>query len=87
MSKRVVITGIGAVTPIGNSVNEFWGNLKKGKNGISEISLFDTEKFNIKLAAETNIDLNSFFTSILSFIASDKLIIKYIFYLCIKLVN
>ncbi len=63
MSRRVVITGIGAVTPIGNSVSEFWENLKKGKNGISEISLFDTEKFNVKLAAESNIDLNSFFTT------------------------
>ena len=60
MKKRVVITGIGAITPIGNNINDFWSNLQIGKNGISEITLFDTEKFNIKLAAESDIDLNSF---------------------------
>ena len=63
MKKRVVITGMGAITPIGNNINKFWKNLQKGQNGISNISLFDTEKFDVKLAAEVNIDLNSFFSS------------------------
>lgn len=52
MSRRVVITGMGAVTPIGNNVSEFWENIKKGTVGIDEITKFDTEKFKVKLAAE-----------------------------------
>lgn len=50
--RRVVVTGIGAVTPVGNSAKETWENLKAGKNGIAPISLFDTEKFKAKLAGE-----------------------------------
>lgn len=52
MKKRVVITGMGAVTPIGNSVEEFWTNVKAGTVGIDEITKFDTEKYKVKLAAE-----------------------------------
>ena len=52
MNKRVVVTGLGAITPIGNDVQEFWKSLKEGKCGIDEIKRFDTEKFKIKLAAE-----------------------------------
>ena len=63
MKKRVVITGMGAVTPIGNNVNSFWNNLLKGSNGISEITQFDTENFKTKLAAEVKIDLNIFFST------------------------
>lgn len=51
-NKRVVVTGLGAITPLGNSVSETWGALKNGKNGIAPITLFDTEKFKAKLAAE-----------------------------------
>ena len=40
--RRVVITGMGAVTPIGNNVDEFWNGLVTGKNGIAEITHFDT---------------------------------------------
>lgn len=52
MKKRVVITGMGAVTPIGNSVEEFWTNVKAGTVGIDEITKFSTEDYKIKLAAE-----------------------------------
>ena len=40
--KRVVVTGMGAVTPVGNSVGEFWTSLINGVNGIEEITRFDT---------------------------------------------
>jgi 3-oxoacyl-[acyl-carrier-protein] synthase II len=50
--RRVVVTGIGAITPVGNSVKESWESLKAGKNGIAPITLFDTEKYKAKLGAE-----------------------------------
>ena len=50
--KRAVVTGMGAITPVGNSVKEAWNSLKAGKNGIAQITLFDTEKYKAKLAAE-----------------------------------
>jgi len=50
--KRVVITGLGALTPIGNSVAEFWKNLVNGKSGISHITKFDASKFKTHIAAE-----------------------------------
>lgn len=52
MEKRVVITGLGAITPIGNNVQEFWEGLKNSKCGIDEITLFDTTNYKVKLAAE-----------------------------------
>ncbi len=53
MSKRrVVVTGIGAVTPLGNNVADTWQGMKEGRNGIAPITRFDTEKFKAKLAAE-----------------------------------
>lgn len=51
-NRRVVVTGIGAVTPVGNNAKDTWENLKAGKNGIAPITLFDTEKFKAKLGAE-----------------------------------
>ena len=51
-NRRVVVTGIGAITPVGNNTKETWESLKTGKNGIAPITLFDTEKFKSKLAAE-----------------------------------
>lgn len=51
-NRRVVITGIGAITPLGNNATETWKNLKAGKNGIAPITLFDTENFKAKLGAE-----------------------------------
>lgn len=52
MSRRVVVTGMGAITPIGNSVEEFWNSLKEKKVGIGPISYFDTTDYKAKLAAE-----------------------------------
>lgn len=50
--RRVVITGIGALTPIGNDLDTFWSNLKAGKSGAAPITYFDTEKFKAKFACE-----------------------------------
>lgn len=50
--RRVVITGIGALTPIGNDLETFWSNLKAGKSGAAPITYFDTEKFKAKFACE-----------------------------------
>ena len=50
--KRVVVTGLGALTPIGNNVNEYWDNLVSGKSGAAPITYFDTEKFKTKFACE-----------------------------------
>ena len=50
--KRVVITGIGALTPIGNSVEEFWTNMKNGVSGAGPITKFDTSKFKVTFACE-----------------------------------
>ncbi len=49
---RVVVTGLGAITPIGNSVEEFWKGIKNGICGIDEIKSFDTTNFKVKLAGE-----------------------------------
>lgn len=50
--KRVVVTGMGAITPLGNSVNEFWKNSIAGKSGVALITKFDTTNFKTKFAAE-----------------------------------
>ena len=52
MSRRVVVTGMGAITPIGNDVETFWEGLKEKKLGIGPISYFDTTDYKVKLAAE-----------------------------------
>lgn len=50
--KRVVVTGVGAVTPLGLSIQESWENAKKGKSGIANITRFDTNGFDVKFAGE-----------------------------------
>ena len=50
--KRVVITGMGAITPVGNNIKDFWASIKKGECGIDFIKAFDTSDFKVKLAAE-----------------------------------
>jgi len=50
--KRVVITGVGALTPIGNNKQEYWSSLEKGSNGAGPITRFDPEKFKTKFACE-----------------------------------
>ena len=52
MKKRVVVTGMGAITPIGNSVESFWEGVKQGKTGFAPITRFDTTEYKCKLAAE-----------------------------------
>lgn len=52
MKRRVVVTGLGAVTPIGNDVQQFWASVKEGKVGIGPITKFDTSAYKVKLAAE-----------------------------------
>ena len=50
--KRVVITGVGTVNPIGNSVDEYWGNLLEGKHGISKVESFDTTGYTTTIAGQ-----------------------------------
>ena len=60
-NNRVVITGMGVISPIGNNLDDFWSNLKSGYNGIDKITLFDTDKFDVKIAGESLINLGAFF--------------------------
>ena len=50
--KRVVVTGLGALTPIGNNIEEYWDSLANGRGGCAPITYFDTEKFKTKFACE-----------------------------------
>lgn len=52
MKRRVVVTGMGVITPIGHNVKDFWEGIKEGKLGIGEITRFDTTDYKVKLAAE-----------------------------------
>lgn len=52
MSRRVVVTGLGAITPIGNDVDSFWNGLKENQVGIGPITYFDTADYKVKLAAQ-----------------------------------
>ena len=52
MKRRVVITGLGAITPLGNDVESFWSGIKARKVGIQKITRFDTTDYKVKLAAE-----------------------------------
>lgn len=58
MKRRVVVTGMGAVTPIGNTVEEFWNAVKEGKVGIGPITKFDVSDYKVKIAAEVK-DFNA----------------------------
>ena len=51
-SRRVVVTGLGALTPIGNNVQEYWNALSNGVSGAGPITQFDTSKFKTKFACE-----------------------------------
>jgi 3-oxoacyl-[acyl-carrier-protein] synthase II len=60
--KRVVVTGLGAVTPLGNTIPEFWNSIINGKSGAAPITRFDTSLFKTKFACEVkNFDANQFF--------------------------
>ncbi|MFW5797808.1 MAG: beta-ketoacyl-[acyl-carrier-protein] synthase family protein, partial [Spirochaetota bacterium] len=52
MGKRVVVTGLGAISPIGNSIDEVWRNACEGNSGIGPITRFDTSDYQTKIAAE-----------------------------------
>lgn len=56
--KRVVVTGMGIISPIGNDVETFWENVKKGTVGFSEITYFDTDEYKVKLAGQVK-DFNA----------------------------
>jgi 3-oxoacyl-[acyl-carrier-protein] synthase II len=61
MKRRVVITGMGAVTPVGNDVNEMWEAIKQGVNGIGDITLYDTSSMKVKIAGEVkNLDVDKY---------------------------
>jgi 3-oxoacyl-[acyl-carrier-protein] synthase II len=61
-TKRVVVTGLGAITPLGNSVQEFWDNLIAGKSGAAAVTRFDAGKFKTRFACEVkNFDLEAYF--------------------------
>ena len=51
-NRRVVVTGIGAITPIGNNLNDYWTALTEGKSGAAPITLFDATNFKTKFACE-----------------------------------
>ena len=60
--RRVVVTGLGALTPIGNTKDEYWNSLISGKSGAAPITYFDTEKFKTKFACELkNFEATDFF--------------------------
>lgn len=62
MKRRVVITGMGALSPIGNNVHDMWENAKKGVNGIDFIKRFDTSNLDVKIAGEIkDFDFEGFF--------------------------
>ena len=52
MTKRVVVTGLGAVTPLGNDVKTTWENMKKGVNGIDTVTKFDASEYKCRLAGD-----------------------------------
>ena len=54
MKRRVVVTGLGLVTPVGQTVESTWNSLVAGRSGVGYIQKFDTEKFSVKIAGEIN---------------------------------
>ena len=52
MQKRVVVTGLGAITPVGNTVDELWSGLRAGRSGLGPVTLFDASRLNSQVAAE-----------------------------------
>ena len=60
-NRRVVVTGIGAITPIGNNLNDYWSSLTEGVSGAGPITLFDASNFKTKFACEVkNFNPNDF---------------------------
>ena len=61
MSRRVVVTGTGTLSPIGNSTPEFFDGLKKGSNGIGPITSFDSSAHSVHIAGELKLNLEDYF--------------------------
>ncbi len=60
--RRVVVTGLGVVSPVGSKIDTFWSNIVNGKNGIDYITYFDTTNFKVKIAAEVkDFDASEYF--------------------------
>ena len=62
MKYKVAVTGIGVISPIGNNASQFISSLKNGTNGIDRITLFDTTDHSVKIAGETNVILDDYFS-------------------------
>ena len=63
MKRRVVVTGMGVVSPIGNTVKELWKSIEQGRCGIDRITHFDTSDYKVKLAAEVkDLDMEAYFS-------------------------
>ena len=61
MERRCVITGMGAITPVGNDIDSTWENIKRGVSGIGYITKFDTTDFKVKIAGEIkNLDYDKY---------------------------
>ena len=66
MKKRVVVTGLGAVTPLGNSVEETWKKIVEGQSGVGPLTRRNAEKFPVKVAAEaTEFDPTEFMINVM----------------------
>ena len=74
--KRVVVTGLGALTPIGNTKDEYWNGLVNGKSGAAPITYFDAEKFKTQFAYWANLSI--FLASILLNSSTGKKLEKWI---------
>ena len=62
--RRVVVTGLGCISPVGNTVSDAWANLLAGKSGIDLITKFDASSFSCKIAGEVkNFDLESYISA------------------------
>ena len=59
---RVVVTGIGFISPLGNTIDKLTKNLKIGKNALNEISFFDNKNSKVKFACQADINLEDFFS-------------------------
>jgi 3-oxoacyl-[acyl-carrier-protein] synthase II len=64
VNRRVVITGLGAITPLGNGVSTFWDNIRGGKSGIRPISSFDASKQKVSLAAESDANVLDYLSTV-----------------------
>ena len=62
MRKRVVITGLGIISPLGNDIETFWKNIVQGKSGVSRITHYDASEYRVQIAAEVkDFDGNALF--------------------------